>query len=161
MKNGTYEDLIQEGRIGLFKAIKSYKVEKNIKFSTFANCCIRSQIITAIRKSNSPKELFLTSAVSYLELNGDEINKEDYVLYRSISQNYNSPEQIILNNEMWELLQTYLSQNLSKLEKSTFIYLYNGYTYQEIAVIFKVNPKVIDNTIQRIKRKIKDYLKNN
>lgn len=147
LKGGDYYDLSQEGFIGLIKAIKTFNENKNTSFSTFANICIRGQIITAIKKSNSDK-------YKALNLNNESDEEIDLI----IKNNYYSPENILLGKELIELLKIYLNNNLSFLERQVFLYLCKEYTYIEIAILLNEPPKKIDNTIQRIKKKIKHYL---
>lgn len=149
LKGGDFNDLLQEGFIGLIKAIRTFNENRNASFSTFANICIRGQIITAIKQSNSDK-------YKILNLNNEPEEEIDF----KIKNNLSSPENILLGKELTELLRFYLSNNLSFLEKQVFIYLCKEYTYIEIAKILNESPKKIDNTIQRIKKKIKQYLAN-
>lgn len=149
LKGGDYSDLSQEGFIGLIKAIRTFNENKNTSFSTFANICIRGQIITAIKQSNSNK-------YKVLNLSNEPEEEIDF----KIKNNSDSPENILLGKELAELLKLYLSSHLSLLEKQVFIYLYKEYTYLEIAKILDESPKKIDNTIQRIKKKIKQYIAN-
>lgn len=125
VKSGN-EDLLQEGYIGLMKAIKSYDNSKDVTFSTFANLCIKRQIITAIKSSNSIK--------------------------------YSSPEDILLGKELAYLLNEYLKENLTPLEKKVCSYMYKQYKYNEIAEILDESPQKIDNAIQRVRKKVLEYL---
>lgn len=154
LKGGDSDDLMQEGFIGLIKAIKSYDETRNACFSTFANLCIRRQMITAVKNYNSDKYKNLN-----LAMQGDGYsNHEESVRYNSPSLGFYSPEDIFLGKELVNLLTDFLSENLSELEKKVFKYLCQEYSYIEIAELLNEPPKKIDNTIQRIKKKILLYL---
>ncbi|WP_297487710.1 sigma-70 family RNA polymerase sigma factor [uncultured Cetobacterium sp.] len=154
LKGGDRDDLMQEGIIGLMKAIKSYDENRNACFSTFANLCIRRQIITAVKNYNSDKYKFLNQATQ-----GDSSTiLEETSVYSKPSLTFNSPEDIFLGKELIKYLGAFLKGNLSDLEKIVFSYLCKQYTYIEIAHILNESPKKIDNTIQRVKKKIVMYL---
>lgn len=153
LKGGDREDLIQEGYIGLLKAIKSFDKSKNVSFNTFANLCIRRQMITAIKNYNSDRHKHLNSAM--LETGYSSL--EETFKYKSSSILFNSPEDIILNKELLTHLSNFLNQNLSNFEKKVFKYLYQDYSYTEISNILEENSKKVDNAMQRIKRKILSY----
>ena len=157
LKGADSDDLLQEGYIGLMKAIRSYDENKNTCFNTFANLCIRRQIITAVKSHSSTKYQNLNSAVM-----GEEfVGFEEVTKYNSPSINFYNPEEIVLGKELVKLLESFLVQNLSNLEKTVFYYLCKEYTYVEIADLLNETPKKIDNTIQRVKKKILCYLSSN
>lgn len=155
LKGGDRNDLIQEGFIGLIKAIKCYDESKEASFSTFATLCIKRQMITAIKNQNLEKHKVIHTAIQ------NKSNKpEEFESYENIcSFEYSSPEDILLGKELMKLLQEYLEENLTKLEKRVFYYFCQQYTYIEISKILEETPKRIDNTIQRIKKKVKSCLK--
>lgn len=154
LKDGDFNDLMQEGYIGLIKAIKCYDETKDASFETFAHLCIRRQMITAIKKSNSDKYKTLTDAMH----NESYSEKEEKINYTSPSLGFYNPEEILLGKELFILLNNYLSNTLSSFEKKVFYYLLKQQTYTEISEHLKESPKKIDNTIQRIKKKIRLYL---
>lgn len=155
LKDGDFNDLIQEGYIGLIKAIKNYNEDKDASFSTFANLCIKRQMITAMKKSNTEKYKTLNEAINNEEFS----DKKERINYKTApSLIYCSPEDILLGKELLNLLEKYLDENLSGLEKNVFYHLVKQQTYVEIAEILDQSPKRIDNTIQRIKRKVRDFL---
>ncbi|MGL5544448.1 MAG: sigma-70 family RNA polymerase sigma factor [Cetobacterium sp.] len=156
LKGGDSDDLMQEGFIGLIKAIKSFDENRNACFSTFANLCIRRQMITAVKNHNSDKYKNLNQA---MQGEGYSTHEEN-VHYTSPSLGFYSPEDIFLGKELVHLLTSFLDDNLSFLEKKVFRYLCKEYTYIEIANFLDESPKKIDNTIQRIKKKIISYLQN-
>lgn len=156
IKGGDVDDLLQEGFIGLLKAIKSYDVTKNTCFTTFANICIRRQLITAIKNSNSDKYKNLNLAIQ----GNDYSECAESIKYDTPSFGFCSPEDIYLGKELIAQLNDFLDKNLSKLEKKVFKYLCKEYTYTEIAKMIDEPPKKVDNTIQRIKKKMSIYLEN-
>ena len=154
LKDGDFNDLMQEGYIGLLKAIQCYDETKDASFETFEHLSMRRQMITAIKKSNSDKYKTLTDAM----YNESYSEKEEKINYTSPSLGFYNPEEILLGKELFVLLNNYLSNNLSSFEKKVFYYLLKQQTYIEISEHLNENPKKIDNTIQRIKKKIRLYL---
>lgn len=154
IKGGDIDDLLQEGYIGLMKAIKSYDETRGVSFSTFANLCIKRQIITAIKTSTSNRNQKLNSSI----LGDKEVNLDDLAQYTKPSIKFFSPEDILLGKELIELLNNYLSVNLTDLETKVFFYMCRQYKYNEIATILNEPSKKIDNAIQRIRKKVLAYL---
>lgn len=155
LKGAEREDLVQEGMIGLMKSIKSFDENRSACFSTFASLCIKRQIITAVKNYNSEKNKNLNNAMQgegYSEL-------EDLIRYSSPSLKYYTPEQIVIGKELMKLLKRFLKANLSSLEKEVLSYMIKGYGYLEIAKKLEKEPKAIDNSMQRIKKKVGIFLK--
>lgn len=151
------DDLIQEGMIGLLKAIRAYEVEKAASFKTFATICIKRQIITAIKKANSNKNKALNTSIG-IENENKETNREiEYFRGLSSYRSYN-PEELALSKEQVNGLKGYLEQKLSPLETEVFEYMVKGYSYKEIAEMMGAKVKAVDNAIQRIKRKSEMWL---
>ena len=148
---GETEDLIQEGMIGLFKAVRDFREGKESSFYHFAELCINRQLYSALEASNRKKHLPLNS---YVSLSGSE--NEDGVpmeeLLPFISEN---PEQRIIEQEIWDDFQKKLSGNLSKMEKQVLMQYLDGYNYIQIAKQMQKPPKSIDNALQRIRQKIR------
>lgn len=147
------EDLLQEGMIGLLKAIRAYDEDKNTSFNTFASLCIKRQIITAIKNYNSGKNKILNLAT-----NGFYEGEESNISYEKKSLNFYTPEEIFLGKEKLNALGEYLQNNLSKMEQSIFKEMLLGINYIEIAQKTGREVKSIDNTIQRIKKKLKGFI---
>ena len=149
---GEQEDLVQEGVLGLLKAIKYYDETKS-SFSSFANLCIRREMITAIKRANSQKNMILNEAVK----NNKKIEKLEYEEESYELDNYESleatPEEAVLLKEKIEEFKKFSVDNFSKFEKEVLNYLLRGYSYREIAQILTKDLKSIDNTIQRIRKK--------
>ncbi len=152
MLGGDSEDLIQEGMIGLFKAVKDYDSGRDASFMTFAELCINRQIYNAIQKSNRKKNLPLNSYIS-LYTDDDEQNGNFYE--GIVDTKKKNPEEIILEKERIESLQRKIEEELSDFEKQVLDLLLIGMSYTEIARILSVTDKSADNCIQRIKSKIK------
>ena len=150
------DDLLQEGMIGLIKAIKAYDCDKKASFKTFATICIKRQIITAIKSSNAQKNSALNSASgNYIECDdGKEVN---YTKGLTSSMHHN-PEELFLSKEKMDSLERFSEKNFSKFEREVFQLLIRGYSYREIAEKLDRTLKTIDNTIQRIKRKSEDWI---
>lgn len=151
------EDVVQEGMIGLFKAIRSYDANKEAAFKTYADTCINSQIITAIKKANRRKHQPLNESISlYSEVSeGDWETTMQDVLEGS---GENDPEAMTLAREIAESLREAGSEIFSAFEWKVWSEKLKGHDYQEIAQTLQKSPKSIDNALQRIKKKILAYL---
>ncbi len=148
------DDIIQEGMIGLCKAIYDYKGDKNSKFSTFAKLCVDRQIATFIKTSLRQKHKALNEAISIDE----KISEEDYdsnTLNDFILKTDESPEKIVIDNENKAILEKKINQSLSDLEKQVYALHIKGISYSQIAIIMNRDEKSIDNTVQRIKKKVR------
>ena len=147
------EDLIQEGMIGLFKAVTSYQEEKNTSFSTFAYLCVQRQIYTTITAFNRKKHIPLNTAISLFEQKNQE---EELSLDEILETPEETPEEMMLRKEELNDYYKMLDQNLSKFEKQVMYHYLNGETYTTIAKKLGKSDKSIDNAIQRIRRKIRN-----
>lgn len=146
------EDLSQEGMIGLFKAIQNYQENNTASFYTFAKLCIDRQIYSAIKASNRKKHSPLNSYISfYSRINEDE----DELINNLEAGNDSNPEHIVLDRENTSHIETLLDNNLSKMEKEVLPLYLEGQSYSDIATILKKPVKSIDNTVQRIRDKVK------
>ena len=148
------EDIVQEGMIGLFKAIKSYNSEKQNSFKSFANICIERQLITTIKSSNRQKHIPLNS---YLSLNtaAYDNNEDDSVeLIDTFNSNtIEDPLETIMKQEYYNEVETAVNKNLSKFEKQVLDRYLKGESYVKIAEKLDSPVKSIDNAIQRIRKK--------
>lgn len=153
------DDMIQEGMIGLFKAIQSFDLEKNISFKTFANLCIERQLITAIKTSNRQKHMPLNS---YFSLNITAYNEnEDTEVIDILDANLvEDPLETITKREYREFLESKIEQNLSSFEKKVLDKYIQGDSYINIAEKLNSPVKAIDNAIQRIRKKAIKCLSN-
>ena len=150
------DDLIQEGMIGLFKAVRDYQVGKDAAFRTFADLCISRQLYSAIKKSNRLKNQPLNS---YVSIYSDEFSDADELagdrtVISSGSDNIANPEAIMIDRENAIDMQNKMFDKLSKMEREVLKRYLEGMTYQEIAADMEKSPKSIDNALQRIKGKI-------
>ena len=147
------EDIIQEGMIGLYKAIKSFDKEKQNKFKTFANICIERQLITAIKTSNIKKNIPLNSCIS---LNTAAYSNEDdgvELLETYNNKTFEDPLETMMKNEYYKEIEKTITESLSKFEKQVLDRLVLGESYEVIAKRFDTPVKSVDNAIQRIRKK--------
>lgn len=157
---GDNQDLVQEGMIGLFKAVRDFDEQKNIKFSTFAQICVKRNIYTAITNSNSPKNEPLNKGLSISHT--DSSDDDDYFKNLStddlgLSEIYN-PEDNVINKEKYDEIIGFMSKELSKLEYQVMDLYIIGLTTSEIAKVLGKNEKTTDNAFQRAKNKIRKFL---
>ena len=154
LMGGENEDLIQEGMIGLFKAIRDYREERETSFFHFAELCITRQIYSAIEASNRKKHAPLNSYVSFYS----EVSEEGQPLAEYLeSERSDNPEQRMIDQENFELFLKKVRQSLSKMECEVLDDYLSGLNYQQIAEKMKKSPKAIDNALQRIKTKIRVF----
>jgi len=146
------EDIVQEGLIGLFKAIQSYKPDKQNSFKTFANMCIERQLITAIKSSNRQKHIPLNS---YLSLNISAYDEDDETtLFETFdAHQIEDPLETITKKEYYETVETAIDKSLSDFEKQVLSRYIQGESYVQIAERLDAPVKSIDNAIQRIRKK--------
>ncbi len=149
------EDLIQEGMIGLFKAIQNYRKNASASFYTFAKLCIDRQIYSAIKASNRKKHSPLNSYISFYSKNGDA---ESELIDNLEAGNESNPEQIILARENAANFEALLNANLSRLEKDVLPLYLDGKSYADIAATLNKSQKSIDNAVQRIREKARRLL---
>ncbi|MCI5677467.1 MAG: sigma-70 family RNA polymerase sigma factor [Candidatus Faecisoma sp.] len=152
-KDGTFDlnDLVQEGMLALNSAITNYNDSKNANFGTFAKLCIERRIANYIRSFRRDKNKVLSEAISY-DLEEDN-SMDKFLADRSLE-----PLTVVTNLEDDKLLVEQINKDLTKLEQEVFHLKLKGYDYKEIAKRLNKSPKAIDNTIQRIKVKIKNIL---
>ncbi|SHG91874.1 RNA polymerase, sigma 30 subunit, SigH [Thermosyntropha lipolytica DSM 11003] len=151
------EDIIQEGMIGLFKAIRDYKQDKLTSFRAFAELCITRQIITAIKTATRQKHIPLNSYVSLNKPIYDE--ESDRTLLDVISTAaVANPEEIVISQEEFIFIEKKMGEILSSLEWKVLMAYLEGKSYQEIAEELQRHVKSIDNALQRVKRKLEKYL---
>ena len=147
------EDIIQEGMIGLYKAIRDFRTDKLSSFRAFAELCITRQIITAIKTATRQKHIPLNSYVSLNKPIYDE--ESDRTLMDIISGNrISDPEEFLISREDFEKIAVKIGEILSSLEWQVLSLYLEGKSYQEIAVLLNRHIKSIDNALQRIKKKV-------
>lgn len=151
------EDIIQEGMIGLYKAIRDFRGDKLSSFRAFAELCITRQIITAIKTATRQKHIPLNSYVSLNKPVYDE--DSDRTLLDVISgSSIADPEELIISREEFDNIEEKMGEILSSLEWQVLMSYLEGKSYQEIALDLKRHVKSIDNALQRVKRKLERYL---
>ena len=149
------EDIVQEGLIGLYKAIKDYKGDKQNSFKSFANLCIERQLITAIKSSNRQKHMPLNS---YLSLNMSTYNNENDENNSELMEVFNSnviedPLDTITKREYYSDVENVIDNSLSTFEKKVLSRYIQGESYVKIAEKLDTPVKAVDNAIQRIRKK--------
>lgn len=150
-----HEDIVQEGMIGLYKAIRDFRGDKLASFKAFAELCITRQIITAIKTATRQKHIPLNS---YVSLDKPSHDDSDRTLYDTLTGGRTNPEEIYINREEHSDIEDKISQILSDLERKVLMLYLDGRSYQEIAVDLNRHVKSIDNALQRVKRKLEKYL---
>jgi len=160
------EDIVQEGMIGLFKAVRDYKDDKSIPFRVFAEMCITRQIITAVKTATRQKHIPLNS---YVSLNRKVFDEESEKFLIEVIQEVSiaNPEELFINKEQFTVIESRVMELLSPFEKEVLAKYLAGVTYQDIAKQLNKPVKSIDNALQRLKKKIeksvqevrKEYLK--
>lgn len=151
------EDIIQEGMIGLFKAIRDYNPVKSVSFYSFAKLCMTRQIITAVKAATRQKHIPMNSYVSlsqYIHEDGPEKTYLD-ILPETRTQ---SPEELFIGRETKLSIETHMGQVLSELECQTLSLYLQGKSYLEIAQLISKDEKAIDNALQRVRRKLEKFL---
>ena len=151
------EDIIQEGMIGLYKAIRDFRNDKLASFRAFAELCITRQIITAIKTATRQKHIPLNS---YISLNKPIYDEEsDRTLLDVLSgSKVSDPEELVISREEFVDIENKMGEFLSDLEWKVLMSYLDGRSYQEIAKDLRRHVKSIDNALQRVKRKLERYL---
>lgn len=156
---GENDDLIQEGMIGLFKAVRDYDIKQGVSFESFARLCISRQIYSAIEASKRKKHMPLNSYISLYEAGETNQEEKSAPLIESIEPiKENNPETLLLDKEYMELIEARLEEKLSDLEGRVLYLHLLGMDYQKIARFIDKGPKAVDNALQRIKAKVQEIL---
>ena len=152
MVGAEKEDMIQEGMIGLYKAINSFDTEKQNSFKTFANMCVERQLITAVKNSNRQKHIPLNSSVSLNSAayeDNEDMDKMDVLDIKMM----NDPSDIIADREYFENMESKIKENLSSFELQVLKEYEKGKSYAAIAEKLNAKVKSVDTAIQRIRKK--------
>ena len=145
------EDIVQEGMIGLYKAIKSFNIDKDSSFKSFANLCVERQLITAIKTSNRQKHMPLNNSIS-LNINAyDDDDTEMMELFNS--KTAEDPLDTITKKEYYKIIGTKIDENLSAFEKQVLNRFAKGESYDDTLAKLDSPVKSVDNAIQRIRKK--------
>jgi len=153
------EDIIQEGMIGLYKAVRDFKGDKLTSFKAFAELCITRQIITAIKTATRQKHIPLNSYVSLDKPIYDEESDRTLMDVITSSESEN-PERLMINREEYSHFEEKISEILSELEQQVLTLYLDGQSYNEISEELNRHVKSIDNALQRVKRKLERHLEN-
>ncbi|MGN0342510.1 MAG: RNA polymerase sporulation sigma factor SigH [Roseburia sp.] len=150
---GDKDDLIQEGMIGLFKAVRDYSADKDSSFFYFADLCIARQIYTAIEASNRKKHAPLNSYVPLYEENENAGELGNGCGQQPEMET--NPEDLVIDRENVEDFHQRVREKLSDMEREVLTYQLQGYSYVQIAEIMERDPKSVDNALQRIRKKLR------
>ena len=149
------EDLIQEGMIGLYKAIRDFNPEKEASFRHFAELCISRQMYSAIKSSNTKKNQPLNNYVSFdTMVTQDGVDGPVENMLGVEAEKISNPEQMVIDKESASVLEYTLVGQLSKMEREVLFYYLRDYNYNQIATALSKEPKAVDNALQRIKKKL-------
>ena len=151
------EDIVQEGMIGLYKAIRDFKGDKLASFKAFAELCIKRQIITAIKTATRQKHIPLNSYVS-LDKPVFEEESTKTLMDMLTGATIDDPEKLMIHREEFNHLEEKIGEVLSDLERQVLALYLEGCSYQEISARLDRHVKSIDNALQRIKRKLERHL---
>ena len=153
------EDLIQEGMIGLFKAVRDYDTGRDASFFTFADLCVSRQMYTAIqaagRQKHAPLNTYISLYASAFESDSLDKGEEGELINSVISQSERNPEEVLIDRENVELLERTIDKELSSFEKQVLDLYLTGMKYSQIAKVLGRDDKSTDNALQRIKTKLK------
>ena len=152
-----HEDIVQEGMIGLYKAVRDFRPEKLASFRAFAELCVTRQIITAIKTATRQKHIPLNS---YISLNKPIFDEEsDRTLLDVISEGrITNPEELLIGRESYVSIASRIDEALSPLERRVLAAYLDGKSYQEIAQMLDRHVKSIDNALQRVKHKLEKLM---
>lgn len=152
---GENDDLIQEGMIGLFKAVRDFDVNQETSFYSFAELCISRQMYTAIKLSQRQKHMPLNSYISLYDIRTTAAEGKQSPLIEQLEmETNNNPEELFLDKERMLMLVRELNQRLSDMERRVLHLHLQGEDYRSIAELLDKSPKSIDNALQRIKQKM-------
>ena len=156
LAGGDSEDLIQEGMLGLLSAIRSFQAEQGASFRTYAEVCIRSRLISAVRSASSGKHSPLNGSISFETPSFDGI--PDYVSNMAVGLPQKNPEDLLISREEQQEYLDKAKGQLSGFEANVLGYYLEGFSYQEIAAQVKRSTKSVDNAVQRIRRKLSQHI---
>ena len=165
LAGGDEEDLIQEGMIGLFKAIRDYDTGRDASFFTFADLCVSRQMYTAIqaagRLKNAPLNSYISIYADYSRQEEGESSEEVKLINSLISPLEKNPEELLIDRENVERIEQMIERELSPFEKQVLDLYLTGMSYGQIAKVLGRDDKSTDNALQRVKAKIRRELKGN
>lgn len=152
------DDLIQEGMIGLFKAIRDYDSGRDASFFTFAELCISRQMYSAVQAAGRMKHIPLNSYISLYGSSTEHGEDENGAMVEILADKGLNPEDLVIDKENVELLEKRMEQELSSFEKQVLDLHITGMSYSQIAKVLSRDEKSTDNALQRVKSKIRKML---
>jgi len=151
-----YDDLLQEGMIGLFKAVKDYDPGWDASFYTFAELCINRQLYKAVQASNREKHSFLNQYISLYSTSSMTGEEDGFDLLETLEDGRHvNPETVVIDSENLQALEKQINEELSEFEQEVLDLYLTGMPYKEIAAVLKKTDKATENALQRAKGKIK------
>lgn len=151
-----YDDLLQEGMIGLFKAVKDYDPGRDASFYTFAELCINRQLYKAVQASNREKHSFLNQYISLYSTSSMTGEENGFGLLETLEDGRHvNPETVVIDSENLQALEKQINEELSEFEQEVLDLYLTGMPYKEIAAVLKKTDKATENALQRAKGKIK------
>ncbi len=151
------DDLLQEGMIGLYKAVRDYRDDRSASFSSFAEMCIGRQLISAVKMASRKKHAPLNT---YISLYGSEVDGErEGNLLEVLELMEDNPEETVIQNEFADAMRVKMEQALSPLEKQVVALFLEGMTYDQIAQTVRCSKKSVDNALYRVKKKLGKNIK--
>ncbi|HAL74592.1 MAG TPA: RNA polymerase sporulation sigma factor SigH [Clostridiales bacterium] len=157
MAGADAEDVIQEGMIGLFKAIRDYRPVHRVPFAAFASYCIMAQITDAVRQASRQKHRPLNNSLSLQSLIQTDDDNDLQLIELFIGSNGPDPEEALLNNENLTDLQTFFIEELSQLEQQVVLLFIQKLSYKQIADCLGCSSKKVDNALSRARQKFLAY----
>ena len=154
-----HEDIVQEGMIGLYKAVCDYEFDKQASFRVFAELCITRQIITAIKSATRKKHIPLNTYVSLSRPVYDDGESERTLIDVLQTARVSDPEEALIGRESYEAIARDIETILSPLERQSLALYLQGLSYQQIAAAIGRSTKCVDNAIQRVKKKLEERLR--
>lgn len=156
LAGADHEDILQEGMIGLFKAIRDFRPDRHASLTVFLNLCIRRQILSAIKAATRQKHLYLNTCFSLDKpLDANDQNRTLAELLPDVMSN---PEDMYIRQEKRAELRSMIEKNFSEFEQQVLSAFVDGYSYQEISKLLGRDTKSIDNALQRIRKKLQIYM---
>ncbi|MEA4815715.1 MAG: RNA polymerase sporulation sigma factor SigH [Lachnospiraceae bacterium] len=151
------EDIIQEGMIGLYKAIRDFQADRNVSFRAFAELCIQRQMITAIKAATRQKHIPLNS---YISINKPAFEEDGGGEFLEVlcKEDIHNPEDIVIGQEEKLLIESNIIKVLSKFESEVLFLYLQGRSYDEISKLINKPQKSVDNALQRIKKKVEGLM---
>ena len=153
------KDIIQEGMIGLYKAIRDYEIERKSSFSSFASMCIIRQIISAIKAANRQKHQLLNSSTSLNKPIHDEYDRTLMDVFQD--EKLNDPENLFISKQKFDAIKNEIKEMSTELEFNVIREYLKGKSYKKIAEALDIHTKSVDNALQRFKKKLERFLEKN